>query len=129
MLQPVNILALIALLAADAQAQPAVEGVVTVQTVTIAGQDFSQAFLAAWRDLEDSEHYTLAVRERPSARYGSEVWVEAAQRRVFQTRLPPTRAALRGIAERAAEQVWSTLRQDDIGRKLARDADLAPDEF
>lgn len=104
-------------------------GVVTVQTVTIAGHDFSQYFLAAWRDKEGSEHYTLSINERPSARLGSEVWIGFAQRRVFQTRLPPARAAIRSLSENAAETVWQTVLQTDVERKLIRDADLAPDEF
>ena len=104
-------------------------GVVTVQTVTIAGHDFSQYFLAAWRDMEGSEHYTLSINERPSARLGSEVWISFAQRRVFQTRLPPARAAIRSLSESAAETVWQTVLQTDVERKLIRDADLAPDEF
>ena len=104
-------------------------GVVTVQTVTIAGHDFSQYFLAAWRDKEGSEHYTLSINERPSARLGSEVWIGFAQRRVFQTRLPPARAAIRALSENAAETVWQTVLETDAERKLFRDADLAPDEF
>lgn len=109
--------------------EPAAAGVVTVQTVTIAGHDFSQYFLAAWRDKEGSEHYTLSINERPSARLGSEVWIGFAQRRVFQTRLPPARAAIRSLSENAAEAVWQTVLQTDIERKLIGDADLAPDEF
>lgn len=118
--------------ATAADPEPASEpatGVVTVQTVTIAGHDFSQYFLAAWRDKEGSEHYTLSINERPSARLGSEVWIGFAQRRVFQTRLPPARAAIRSLSENAAETVWQTVLQTDVERKLVRDADLAPDEF
>ena len=114
--------------AAEAEPEPAA-GVVTVQTVTVAGHDFSQYFLAAWRDKEGSEHYTLSINERPSARLGSEVWIGFAQRRVFQTRLPPARAAIRSLSENAAETVWQTVQQTDVERKLIRDADLALDEF
>jgi len=113
----------------EPSAMAAATGVVTVQTVTIAGHDFSQYFLAAWRDMEGSEHYTLSINERPSARLGSEVWIGFAQRRVFQTRLPPARAAIRSLSENAAEAVWQTVLQTDVERKLIRDADLAPDEF
>lgn len=114
--------------AAAVEPEPAA-GVVTVQTVTIAGHDFSQYFLAAWRDKEGSEHYTLSINERPSARLGSEVWIGFAQRRVFQTRLPPARAAIRSLSENAAETVWQAVLQTDVERKLILDADLAPDEF
>ena len=50
--------------AADAEPPRAV-GVVTVQTMTTAGHDFSQHFLAAWRDQDGSDQVTLAIRERP----------------------------------------------------------------
>ena len=110
-------------------ADDAGSGVVTAQSVTVAGHDFCQYFIAAWRDKPGSEHYTLAIRERPSARWGSEVWIEFAQRRVFQTRLPVARAAIKGASEHAAEQTWQAVAQADKQRKLVNDADLEPDEF
>jgi len=109
--------------------QPRAEGVITVQTITTAGHDFSQHFLAAWRDLDGSDAVTLAIRERPSARFGSEVWIDYAQRPVLQLRLPPLRAALPEIAANAVQHVWSTVQRTDAERKLFRDADLAPDEI
>ena len=109
--------------------QPRADGVITVQTITTAGHDFSQHFLAAWRDLDGSDQVTLAIRERPSARFGSEVWIDYAQRPVLQLRLPPSRAALPDIAASAVQHVWSTVQRTDAESKLFRDADLAPDEF
>ena len=114
--------------AADAEPPRAV-GVVTVQTMTTAGHDFSQHFLAAWRDQDGSDQVTLAIRERPSARFGSEVWIHYSQRTVLQLRLPPARAALPEIAANAVQHVWATVQRTDAERKLFHDADLAPDEF
>lgn len=114
---------------AAATASPRADGVITVQTITAAGHDFSQHFLAAWRDLDGSDAVTLAIRERPSARFGSEVWIDYAQRPVLQLRLPPLRAALPEVAANAVQHVWSTVQRTDAERKLFRDADLAPDEF
>ena len=114
--------------AADAEPPRAV-GVVTVQTMTTAGHDFSQHFLAAWRDQDGSDQVTLAIRERPSARFGSEVWIDYSQRTVLQLRLPPARAALPEIAANAVQHVWATVQRTDAERKLFHDADLAPDEF
>jgi curli production assembly/transport component CsgE len=114
---------------AAATASPRADGVITVQTITTTGHDFSQHFLAAWRDLDGSDAVTLAIRERPSARFGSEVWIDYAQRPVLQLRLPPLRAALPEIAASAVQHVWSTVQRTDAERKLFRDADLAPDEF
>jgi curli production assembly/transport component CsgE len=104
-------------------------GVVTNQAVTVAGQDFYQHFMNAWRDKEGSDRYTLAVRERPSARWGSEVWVEYAQGQVFRGRLPISRAALKQVADDAAEISYQNVLQADARRQVANDADIAPDEF
>jgi len=104
-------------------------GIVVSRTITVAGHDFTQHFLAAWRDRPGSEHYTLAIVERPSARWGSEVWIEYAQRRVFHARLPNVRAALRQAGESAADATFQAVLQADMQRKLIKDADLAADEF
>ena len=108
---------------------PRATGVVTVQTITTAGHDFSQHFLSAWRDQDGSDEITLAIRERPSARFGSEVWIDYAQRTVLQLRLPPARAGLPELAANAVQHVWATVQRTDAERKLFHDADLAPDEF
>lgn len=104
-------------------------GVITNQAITVAGQDFYHYFVAAWRDKEGSERYTIGVRERPSARFGTEVWVEYRQRRVFRTYLPPARAAIRPISENAAEIAYQLIRETDFQNQLIRDADLGRDEF
>ena len=104
-------------------------GVVTSQAITVAGHDFFQYFIAAWRDKEGSERFTLAIVERPSARRGSEVRIDFAQRRVYETRLPAARAAIKPLGEDAAERTWQAVLEADAERKSIHDADLAPDEF
>ena len=104
-------------------------GVVTSQPVTVAGHDFCQYFIAAWRDKEGSERYPLAIRERPSARWGSEVTIEYAQRRIYRVQLPASRAAVRATGEDAADAAYQAVQQAELDRKLVQDADLAPDEF
>lgn len=104
-------------------------GVVTNQVMTVAGQDFYQHFMNAWRDKEGSEQFTLAVRERPSARWGSEVWIEYGQARVFYSRLPIARAGIRHMSEDAAEQAYRGVVRLVEQRKLSKDADVGADEF
>ncbi len=104
-------------------------GVVTSQAITVAGHDFCQYFIAAWREKEGSERFTLAIVERPSARRGSEVRIDFAQRRVFETRLPAARAAIKSLSEDAAERTWQAVLEADAERKRINDADLAPDEL
>lgn len=126
-----RLLALASLCAAPAWgngAQPG-SGVVTTQAVTVAGQDFCQHFAAAWREKEAAEHYTVLVRERPSARHGSEIAVVFSNRKVFEARLPVARAAVRQVAHQAAETAYQTIVETETRRKLIVDSDLAPDEF
>jgi len=104
-------------------------GVVVNQTLTMVGQDFYQFFVAAWRDKPLSERYSVSVHERPSARLGSQVWVEYANRRMFQTFLPPARARLRQAGEEAVEVVYQSIVEADVLNLLFRDPDLGPDEL
>jgi curli production assembly/transport component CsgE len=104
-------------------------GIVTNQAITVAGHEFCQYFIAAWLDKPDSDRYTIAIRERPSARWGSQVWVEFGSRRVVRAQLPPARAELKSLGENAAESAYQAIRDIERQRTLIRDADLAPDEF
>ena len=104
-------------------------GVVVNQTITMVGQDFYQNFVVAWRDKPLSERYTVSVYERPSARLGSQVWVEYANRRVFQTFLPPARARAKEAGLDAVEAAYQNIVEADVVNLLMRDPDLAPDEL
>ncbi|MDR5856138.1 CsgE family curli-type amyloid fiber assembly protein [Caballeronia sp. LZ062] len=107
----------------------ALGGAVTTDTVTLAGQDFYNWFAQAWGAIPLSERYIVSVHERPSARYGSLVWVEFGQRRVFQAFLPIARANVRPVAEGAAHVAFQNVMQADLTRLLFRDADMANDEL
>lgn len=104
-------------------------GVVVDQTITVAGQDFYQYFVASWRDKPLSERYAISIHERPSARWGNQVWVEYAQRRVFQTILPTSRAAIKPVSEQAADIAYQNVFDTDVQRLLFRDSDIGPDEM
>jgi curli production assembly/transport component CsgE len=104
-------------------------GIVTHQPVTVAGHEFCHHFVMAWRDQPGSERYTVAIRERPSARWGSLVWIEFGQQRVLQLQLPPARAGLKALAESAADTAYQSILDIERQRRLLSDADLAPDEF
>jgi curli production assembly/transport component CsgE len=106
-------------------------GVVVNQTMTVAGQDFYQYFMQAWREKEDSERHTLAVRERPSARWGSEVWIDYAQEQVFRGRLPSSRSVLQQLGNEAAEISYRNVLQANARREQKNDSagDIGVDEF
>ena len=104
-------------------------GIVTSQPITVAGQEFCRYFVAEWLDQPGSDRYTIALRERPSARWGTQVWVEFGPRRVLQVQLPPARTELRALGESAAESAYQAILDIERHRQIIRDADLAPDEF
>jgi curli production assembly/transport component CsgE len=104
-------------------------GVVTNQTVTVAGQAFYRNFMAGWQDKEMNERYALSIHERPSPRQGSKVWIEFAQRQVFQSNLPPSHSAIKEISEQAVEITYQNVVDADVQRLLFREQDLAVDEF
>ena len=104
-------------------------GLVTSQPITVAGHEFCRYFIAEWLDQPGSDRYTIAVRERPSARWGTQVWVEYGQRRVLQVQLPPARNELKALGEHAAGTAWQSILDIERQRTRLRDADLAPDEF
>ena len=107
----------------------ALGGIVTSDTITLVGQDFYTVFSQAWSAIPLSERYIVSVHERPSARYGSLVWVEFRQRRVFQAFLPIARANVRPIAENAASIAFQNVVQADLTRLLFHEADMASDEL
>lgn len=104
-------------------------GVVTNQTVTVAGQDFYQYFVAAWRDREMSERFAISIHERPSARWGSQIWIEYAQRRIFQAQLPTGRSGIMALTEQAVEIAYRTLADAEAERLLFKDPDIGSDEI
>jgi curli production assembly/transport component CsgE len=110
-------------------AQDPYSGVVVNQTITLVGHDFYRSFVAAWRDKPLSDRYAITVGERPTPRFGSQVWVEFGRRRVFQSFLPPARSRVSGIGENAAEIAYQNVVQTEAQRLLFRDPDLGADEI
>ena len=105
------------------------DGIVTDQTITVAGQDFYQYFVALWRDKPLNERFAVAIRERPSARWGNQVWVEYANRRVFEVVLPPNRSNIKAISEQAVEISYKNAVDAEVQRLFFRDLDIGPDEM
>jgi curli production assembly/transport component CsgE len=104
-------------------------GVVVNQTITVAGQNFYQCFVAFWRDREMSDRYAISIHERPSARWGTQVWIEYAQKRVFQAFLPSSIANIKALSEQAAEVAQQKVADVEVDRLLFREAEFGPDEI
>jgi curli production assembly/transport component CsgE len=104
-------------------------GIVVDQTITVIGHEFYQYFVALWRDQDLSNRYAISIHERPTARWGSQIWIEYAQRRVFQTVLPPTRTNIKSMSEQAVEVAYPRVIDVEVQRLLFRDPDLGADEI
>ncbi|UHL64661.1 curli production assembly/transport protein CsgE [Paralcaligenes sp. KSB-10] len=104
-------------------------GVVINRTVTVLGWDFYKNFAEVWRAKYMNTKYTVTVYERPTAQYGSEVWVQYRQNRVFHTFLSPARSAAKEISGRAVDIVYKNVVDTNVQRLLFNDVDLGPEEM
>jgi curli production assembly/transport component CsgE len=118
--------------AGAAAARPAdpYSGVVVNDTVTFIGQEFYSVFVSHWREEPNVERFSVTIRERPSARWGSLVSVEYLHREVFRAFLSPGRRDFVRLAGRdAARVVYENVVDTEVQRLLFRDPDLAQDEL
>lgn len=104
-------------------------GVVINRTVTVQGKDFYQFFATLWRQKEVGSRFTISIHERPSARWGSEVWVQYRQKRMFHAFLPPARSATRKISAMAVDIVEQNIADSEVERIMVRSPDLGPEEM
>jgi curli production assembly/transport component CsgE len=99
------------------------------QTITVAGQHFYQWFVMYWRDREISDRFAISIHERPSARWGTQVWIEYAQKPVFQAALPSSIADIKALSEQAAEIAQQKVVDVEVDRLLFREWEFGPDEI
>lgn len=104
-------------------------GVIVNRTMTVQGHDFYRYFSAWWRETDEEGQYSVSIHERPSARWGSEVWVQFRRERVFHVFLPPARSRTKQISKAAAEIAYETITQNEIQRALFQSEDLGPEEM
>jgi curli production assembly/transport component CsgE len=106
-----------------------VADVIGDQTMTLVGHGFIEGFQRAWRDHETSGESNIAVFERPSARWGSLVWVEQNFNRVYQTFLFPGRGNPAQVGESAAHWVYQRIAEIEAAKLLFKDPDMEKQEF
>lgn len=105
-------------------------GVVSDSTITFIGREFYREFVASWRDQAQADQFSLAIHERPSARWGSLVWVEHSSKPLFRVFLSPGhRDFIRPAAREATQVVYRKVIADALERQFGTDPDLAPDEL
>ena len=104
-------------------------GIVINRSITVLGKDFYHYFVTAWRHKDGDSKYTITVYERPSARWGSEIWIEFRRTRMFHTFMSPARQAAREISEEAADIVYRNIMDNEVQRALFKSPDLAEEEL
>jgi len=105
-------------------------GFLVDRTITQFGGEFMRVFSQTWRALPGTQEFDVTVIERPTARYGSLVWVEYNNRPVARAFLYAGRStAIRPIAVAAAEYVAGKLADEALASQLFQDPDLAKGGF
>jgi curli production assembly/transport component CsgE len=104
-------------------------GMVINHTVTVLGNDFYQYFANAWNEIDPDHKYTISIYERPTARWGSEVWVQFRNSRMFRTFLSPARQAAKSVSEQAAQITFKNIENSELQRLMFHSKDLGAEEF
>lgn len=110
--------------------QDPLRGLVINRTITTLGWDFYKSFSGVWQALHPNSQFTLTVTERPTAQFGSEIWVTYHNTTLYHTFLSPARSRVNDTAKKAAQIVYQGLGRIEREQKvLGTDSDLAPSEF
>lgn len=105
-------------------------GFIVDRTATNFGAQFVRAFSEAWRELDGTDGVDVTIVERPSARYGSLVWVEHNGRPLVRAFLYAGRSAtIRPAAAAAAQHVARQVADDALAASLFVDPDLGRDGY
>lgn len=105
-----------------------VGGLVVGQTMTLAGRTFYDSFASAWNDKDIDGRFSVSITERPTARLGSQVFIEYGNRRLLQMFLPPNRSLIPDIGTQAAAQVYQAILDYQVSQFFG-DPDVGRDEL
>lgn len=111
---------------ADAEAE--LSGLIIDNTITRFGHDFHRYLSFQLQDASELEN-DLVIRERPSARWGSLVWVEYGQRTVYRRFLQPNVAEIEPIATQAAQLILEEINRSKLQGLLQDTFDMDRDEL
>lgn len=105
-------------------------GFIVDRTITQFGGEFVRVFSQTWRALPGTQEFDITIIERPTARYGSLVWVEYNNRPIARAFLYAGRStAIQPIAVATAEYVANKVADEALASMLFEDPDLAKGGF
>lgn len=103
-------------------------GLIIDNTITRFGHDFHRYLSFQLQDASALEA-DLVVRERPSARWGSLIWVEYGQRTVYRRFLQPNVAEIEDIATQAAQLILEEVNRSKLQNLFQDTFDMDRDEL
>jgi curli production assembly/transport component CsgE len=105
-------------------------GFIVDRTVTNFGAEFFRQFSAAWREDAKTAAVDVTIIERPSARFGSQIFIEQNNRAIARVFLYAGRsAAITPLAIEAARYVGAVVTNNEVQAMLANDPDLGREEL
>ncbi|KTT26990.1 curli production assembly protein CsgE [Pseudomonas oryzihabitans] len=105
-----------------------IQGLLVDNTISRFGHEFYRQFADRLTDTTELD-FNLVVRERPSARWGSLVWVEYEQRLLYRQFIPPGNSDLKEAAYAAADQVREGITRQRLENLLQDNFDMEKDEL
>ncbi|BFM10356.1 curli production assembly/transport protein CsgE [Simiduia litorea] len=107
-----------------------ISGFTQDSTITRAGHEFAR-YLSDYRNANFTvdNDYNLVVYERPSARWGSLIWVTTDNQEVYRRFLPPGRIDIQQEANAAAQQIHAAAQQRKLQLMFMDTFDLDQDEY
>lgn len=104
-------------------------GVLIDRTLTIAGKTFFDTFSQQRLNYPILSSVTLTIHERPSARWGSLIWISEGSRIYFQASVSPRLSGIEEIATQAIAIVRERIITQTLSQALQQSKDLADDEL
>ena len=112
-----------------AQADEAeLQGFITNNTISRSGHEFYLRFCERLNDISGLD-FNLAIKERPSARWGVLVWVEHENQTLYRRFLQPNVADMKEPAYEAADFVVEEINRRKIEALFEDNIDMAKDEL
>jgi len=120
---------LLLLLGLTAHADEAeLQGFITNNTISRSGYEFYVRFCERLNDISGLD-FNLAIKERPSARWGVLVWVEHENQTLYRRFLQPNVADMKEPAYEAADFVVQEINRRKIEALFEDNIDMAKDEL
>lgn len=106
-----------------------ISGLVVDRTVTRIGKDFYDYFVSFWRTNYPQSSDTFAIYELPSARFGSQIWIDYRGRQYAKQFIGPIGANNRGLPEAVARYMHDEIQTQQLLEQMLDTFDMERSEL